>query len=160
MNMSSARYRIPDEPRPGGLVRYAVDPMWPMLATMLAGNGIGLAWFAFNSRALGSVTAVREWACVAASLVGCMLIHIVLQNAYGQGWLDKSAVAYAMLAFPALKITFGYLLYLGQSRSAELLTHYGGTLRNGAIGLLAGFLLARNVIDTLALPAILEEALR
>lgn len=160
MNMAAARYRIPDEPRPSGLVRYAVDPMWPLLAIMLAGNGLGLAWFAFNSRALGSVTALREWAWVAASVIGCMLIHLVLQHAYAQGWLDKSAVAYAVLAFPALKITFAYLLYLDQSRSAELLTHYGGTLRNGAIGLFAGFLLARNVIDKLALPRILEEALR
>jgi len=158
--MAVARYRIPDEPRPGGLVQYAVDPMWPLLAAMLAGNGIGLAWFAFNSRALGSVSAVREWACVAASVAGCVLIHYALTFAYGGGWLDDPAIAYAVLAFPALKITFAYLLYLSQARSAELLTHYGGTLRNGAIGLFGAILLAHNVVDKLEIPRFLKEALR
>ena len=158
--MAVVRYRIPDEPRPTGLVKYAVDPMWPLLACMLAGNGLGLLWFACNSRALGSVSAAREWLYIAASVVGCIVVHFTRQSAYEQGWLVRAAVPYAVLAFPALKITLAYLLYLDQARSAELLTHYGGTLRNGAIGLFATFLLARNVIDTLEIPRFLEEALR
>ncbi|MGN6151451.1 MAG: hypothetical protein ACTHOH_05495 [Lysobacteraceae bacterium] len=158
--MATVRYRIPDEPRPTGLVRYAVDPMWPLLACMLGGNAIGLLWFAFNTRALGSVSAAREWAYIAASLAGCMLVHFALQDAYTRGWLVDATVPYAVLAFPALKITLAYLLYISQARSAELLAHYGGVLRNGAVGLFGAFLLAHNVIDKLELPLFLQQALR
>ena len=158
--MAVARYRIPDEPRTTGLVKYAVDPMWPLLATMLAGNGIGLAWFAFNTRALGSVSATREWAYAVASVAGCMALHLLLKTAYAGGWLDRSMVPYAVLVFPALKMSLAYLLYLSQARSAELLTHYGGTLRNGAVGLFGGILLAHAVIEKLHIPRMFEEALR
>lgn len=158
--MHAARYRIPDEPRPTGLIRYAVDPMWPLLALMVSGNALGLAWFAFNSRALGSANAAREWTYIAASLIGCVLLTLAIDSADRNGLLQDSAIQYAVLAFPALKLSLGYALYVSQSRSTELILHFGGVLRNGAVGLLACFLLARSVLDTLALPFLLEEALR
>ena len=158
--MHAARYRIPDEPRPTGLIRYAVDPMWPLLALMLSGNALGLAWFAFNSRALGSATAMREWAYIAASVIGCVLLALAIGWAMQNGVLDDSAIQYAALAFPALKLSLGYALYVSQSRSTELILHFGGVLRNGAVGLLVCFVIARSVLDTLQVPALLEEALR
>lgn len=159
--MAVARYRIPDEPRTTGLVKYAVDPMWPLLATMLAGNGIGLLWFAFNTRALGSVSAAREYGYALLSPLACVAVFLAIAAGVESRWLPNDAsVEYAKLAYPAVKLTFAYLLYLSQARSAELLTHYGGTLRNGAIGLFACFLLSRNVIDGMLLPALLDEALR
>ncbi len=158
--MHAARYRIPDEPRPTGLIRYAVDPMWPLLALMLSGNALGLAWFAFNSRALGSATAAREWAYIAASVIGCVLLALAIGWAMQNGVLDDSAIQYAALAFPALKLSLGYALYVSQSRSTELILHFGGVLRNGAVGLLVCFVIARSVLDTMQVPALLEEALR
>ena len=158
--MHAARYRIPDEPRPTGLIRYAVDPMWPLLALMLSGNALGLAWFAFNSRALGSATAAREWAYIAASVIGCVLLALAIGWAMQNGVLDDSAIQYAALAFPALKLSLGYALYVSQSRSTELILHFGGVLRNGAVGLLVCFVIARSVLDTLHIPAVLVEALR
>lgn len=158
--MHAARYRIPDEPRPTGLIRYAVDPMWPLLALMLSGNALGLAWFAFNSRALGSATAAREWAYIAASVIGCMLLALAIGWAMQNGFLDDSAIQYAALAFPALKLSLGYALYVSQSRSTELILHFGGVLRNGAVGLLVCFVIARSVLDTLQVPAVLVEVLR
>lgn len=159
--MATVRYRIPDEPRPTGLVKYAVDPMWPLLACMLGGNGLGLLWFAFNTRALGSVSAAREYGYALLSPLACVAVFLVIASGVESHWLPGDAsVEYAELAYPAVKLTFAYLLYLSQARSAELLTHYGGTLRNGAIGLFACFLLSRNVIDGMLLPRLLDEALR
>lgn len=158
--MHAARYRIPDEPRPTGLIRYAVDPMWPLLALMLSGNALGLAWFAFNSRALGSATAARESAYILASVIGCVLLTLAIGWARQNGVLDDSAIQYAALAFPALKLSLGYALYVSQSRSTELILHFGGVLRNGAVGLLVCFVIARSVLDTLQVPAVLVEVLR
>lgn len=158
--MAVARYRIPDEPRPSGLIRYAVDPMWPLLAMMLGGNGIGLAWFGFNSHALGSATSHREWAYIASSLLGCILLMLGIRFCMDQGWLAGSMAAYAGLAYVALKLSMGYALYISQSRSVEIINHFGGRLRNGAVGLLLCFIIARSVLDPLALPGLLSVALR
>ncbi len=158
--MHAARYRIPDEPRPSGLIRYAVDPMWPLLALMLSGNALGLAWFAFNARALGSPNIVRESAYIAASLVGCVLLALAIGWAARNGFLENAAIQYAALAFPALKLSLGYALYVSQSRSTELILHFGGVLRNGVVGLLVCFVFARSVLDTLELPGLLSIALR
>ncbi|MFZ5636965.1 MAG: hypothetical protein ACOY82_10335 [Pseudomonadota bacterium] len=159
--MAVARYRIPDEPRPTGLIRYAVDPLWPLLAIMMSGNALGLAWFAFNSRALGSVSAMREWAYIAGSLLGCVAIAFLIRTAVLSGWLpDKASFEYAALAFAALKLSLGYALYIEQARSAELVVHFGGRLRNGLFGLLLCFMFARSVIDGLELPWLVAEALR
>jgi hypothetical protein len=158
--LHATRYRIPDEPRPTGLIRYAVDPMWPLLALMLSGNGLGLAWFAFNSRALGSATAAREWVYIAASLIGCVLLALAIGWAAHNGWLEESAIKYAALGFPALKLSLGYALYVSQSRSSEIILHFGGVLRNGVVGLLVCFMFARGVLDTLDLPTLLSVAVR
>ena len=158
--MTVARYRIPDEPRPSGLIRYAVDPMWPLLALMLGGNGIGLAWFGFNSHALGSATSRREWVYIASSLLGCVLLMLAIRFGVHRGWLEGSMVAYAALAYAALKLSIGYALYTSQSRSAEIINHFGGRLRNGAVGLLLCFIVARSVLDPLALPGLLSVALK
>ena len=149
--MAYARYRIPDEPRPTGLIRYAVDPLWPLMALMLSGNGIGLLWFAFNARALGSPAVLREAGYIAASLAGCVMVALVIGWAADYGYLQGSAVKYAAL---------GYALYLSQSRSAELVTHYGGVLRNGAVGLLVCFLIGRSLLAEVELPGLLAVALR
>lgn len=158
--MAFARYRIPDEPHPTGLIRYAVDPLWPLMALMLSGNGIGLLWFAFNARALGSPAVLRETGYIAASLVGCVVAALTIGWAAQHGYLQGSAVKYAVLAFPAVKLSLGYALYLSQSRSAEIVTHYGGVLRNGAVGLPVCFLIGRTLFAEVELPGLLAAALR
>ncbi len=158
--MAFARYRIPDEPRPTGLIRYAVDPLWPLMALMLAGNGIALLWFAFNMRALGSPAVLRESGYIIASLAGCVLAVLAIGGAADYGYLQGSAVKYAALALPAIKLSLGYALYLSQSRSAEIVIHYGGVLRNGAVGLLVCFLVGRTLFAEVELPGLLAAALR
>jgi hypothetical protein len=158
--MSTLRYRIPDEPRPTGMAHLAVDPMWPLLALMLAGNGIGLLWFAVNSRALGSPAAMKEGLYIAISLIGCIALGVVLAWCRQQNLLSDESLAYAELSIAVLKIGVGYALYISQSRCAELVQHYGGILRNGAVVAILATVIARPALADLPLSMILSTALR
>jgi hypothetical protein len=158
--MSTLRYRIPDEPRPTGMAHLAVDPMWPLLALMLAGNVIGLLWFAVNSRALGSPTAMKEALYIAASLIGCVALSLTLAWCRQQGLLSDEQFEYAKLSLPALKIGIGYVLYTYQSRCAELVQHYGGIMRNGVVPAILAIVVLGPVLADAPLSDILKTALR
>ena len=143
--MGTHAYRLPDEPLPSGLAKYAVDPLWPLLAFMLAGNGIGVVWFVFNSIAMGSPTRARELGYVATSLLGSVLLLLLLGMARSNQWLDASQLRYAALSIITLKIAMAYVLYLAQSRCFEIWEHYGGQVRNGRPVLVLSWLLAKNL---------------
>lgn len=153
------RYRLPDEPRPTGMANLAVDPMWPLLTLMLAGNGLGLLWFAINARALGSPTAVKEWTLVAVSLLGSAVLSIGLIWAEQQALLSPDAMPYARLSIELLQLGVGYALFLAQSRCAELVQHYGGALRNGLPAFLIVAVVARRALSELQMPALLQAVL-
>jgi hypothetical protein len=157
--MTSLRYRIPDEPRPTGMAHLAVDPLWPLLTLMLAGNGIGLLWFAINSRALGSPTAMKEALYIAASLIGCIALGVALAWCRQQALLSGEGLAYAGLSITALKLGIGYALYLNQARCAELVQHYGGILRNGVVVAILATVILRRTVAGLGLPEIVMTAL-
>ena len=156
----SVRYRLPDEPIPGGLSRYAVDPMWPLLALMLAGNAFGLAWFAFNSVALGSPSRNREWMYVALNLLGSAALVLLLAMASSNGWLDASALRYAGLSLIALKLMCGYSIYLSQQRSCELWEHFGGKPANGLPVVILLALFGRRLLNPEFLPPMLFGVLQ
>lgn len=154
------RYRLPDEPRPTGLAHVAVDPMWPLLTLMLAGNGLGLLWFAINARALGSPTAMKEWTYIAVSLVGSVALAFALAWGQQQALLSPDAMPYAELSIALLHLGIGYALYLSQSRCAELVQHYGGALRNGLPAFLIVAIVARRALAGLPLSELFSAALR
>jgi hypothetical protein len=158
--MTTLRYRIPDEPRPTGMAHLAVDPMWPLLTLMLAGNGIGLLWFAINSRALGSPGAIKEGLYIAISLIGCVALGVGLAWCRQQALLSDEALAYAALSLEVLKLSVGYALYISQSRCAELVQHYGGILRNGAIVAVLAIVILRPALADVTMSAILAGALK
>ncbi|MBP6750567.1 MAG: hypothetical protein KA144_13085 [Xanthomonadaceae bacterium] len=153
------RYRLPDEPRPSGLAHAAVDPMWPLLTLMLAGNGLGLLWFAINARALGSPTAIKEWMLVVVSLVGSAALSLGLIWGEQQALLTPDAMPYARLSIELLQLGIGYALFLSQSRCAELVQHYGGVLRNGLPAFLIVAIVARRALDELKLSEVLQAVL-
>lgn len=139
----TARYRIPDEPLPTGLAHLAVDPLWPMLAQMLAGSWLALPWFAVNAQALGSPTRVREWALALASLLGSVALVFALAAAAGMGWLAGAWLQVAVLSVVCLKLAIAYALYFHQARVFELFEHFGGTARNGLVVLVIAAVFGR-----------------
>ncbi|HVJ61231.1 MAG TPA: hypothetical protein VM555_00770 [Tahibacter sp.] len=141
--MSTQRYQLPDEPRPGALAQTAVDPMWPMFAFILVGAWMGLAWFALNTFALGSPTWRRELGLVALALGGSALLFFGLAGAFESGWLDQQTLRYAMLGIVALKLGCAYGLHVMQSRVFELFTYFGGEAKNGMVVLILGMVMLR-----------------
>jgi hypothetical protein len=133
----TTRYRIPDEPLPTGLAHVAVDPLWPMLAQMLAGSWLALPWFAVNAQALGSPTRAREWMFVGISLLGSVALVLGLAVAADNG-LEGAWLKVALLSVVCLKLAIAYALYFHQARVFELWEHFGGQARNGLLVLVVG----------------------
>lgn len=154
--MAIATYRLPDEPLPSGLAKYAVDPMWPLLAVMLGGNVLGLAWFVFNGIALGSPTRTREWLYVALSLLGSSVLFLLLDHAARHDWLQGSELRYAGLSIVALKLCIAYVLYMTQQRCFEIWEHYGGTPRNGVPVLILAAVVGRGLVNSEQWPVLLK----
>lgn len=125
--------------------RYAVDPIWPLLALMLGNNAIGLAWFAFNTVALGTPAKTREYAYIAVSLAGSAAIFAALLAIHNAGFLHGSELRYAALSLTALKLCMAYALYLQQHRSFEIWEYYGGKAANGLPVLILAYLAARGL---------------
>lgn len=158
--MTAVAYRLPDEPLPSGLARYAVDPMWPLLALMLGGNAFGLAWFVLNGLALGSPTRAREWACVAIGLLGSAGLVLGLDSLARAGWLQGAELRYAALSIVTLKLAIAYAIYMMQARCFEIWEHYGGVARNGLPLLLLIAVIGRGFLATQTWPAWLGAMLR
>lgn len=158
--MSAARYVLPDEPRPSTLSRLTVAPMWPLLATMLAGNLLGLAWFLFNGLALGSPSRVREWLLAACSLAGTAAALLLAAIASAQGWLPHAVLPYVMLVPTTIKLAVAYTLYMRQSHTLELWEYAGGTPANGMPVLFLMAFFSPNLYRMLELPALLQAVLR
>jgi hypothetical protein len=126
-------YRIEDEPRPGGLARFAVAPFWPLLALMMGGLWLGLPWFVLNSIAVGSPTKVREWIWAGVGAVGSVVIGLALISLLNNGYLSTQAeVQYALLVLVVWKLTIGYVLFTMQNATIELYQYYGGQLNRFA----------------------------
>lgn len=143
--MAAATYRILDEPSPGALSRYAVNPFWPMLSTMMAGGWLGVPWFVFNAFALGSATKKGETVLAVGALLvptACLLGFAVVGQALQlPGWIGP----YVRIAFTVIKLAFAYVIWSKQERSRALFEHFGGSVRNGAPVLMAGVYLSSHM---------------
>src|SRR5688500_16070714 len=76
-------YRVVDEPHPSGLSQWAVRPLWPLFAQMLAGAWLSWPWFVLNAFALGSATRKREAMYIGAAGLGSVLISILVIGLVG-----------------------------------------------------------------------------
>src|SRR5262245_5445757 len=90
-------YQIADEPAPSTFAKYAVNPLFPMLAMMFAGVWFAWPWFAFNSFAIGSPTRRAELAWLVAGLFVPAGVGIGLLMARQAGWLPGFSPAYVGL---------------------------------------------------------------
>lgn len=135
--MASA-YRLPDEPEPGALAGSVVRPLWPLLATMLAGPWVSWPWFVFNGVAMGSTTRRDELRWAVGGFVGCVAYALLLFLSFGAGLIGEGAVPYFVLLLVVLKLVVSYRLFLLQSRSFALHEHFGMPVSNLGMALLVG----------------------
>ncbi len=130
MSLTRGTYRIADEPIPGKLSRWVVNPLFPLLGGMLGGFAAGLLWFVVNGVGMGSATLKRELALVAGSLVvlvgGVFALGLLLS-----GRQDPTTVKLVVLAFQLVKLVALYALQFTQTRSFALHQYFGGTVANG-----------------------------
>lgn len=136
------RYRIPDDPAPSGLRRFAVGPQWPVTATMLVGAWLAWPWLVFNAFALGAPTRHRQARTIALGSVGVVAAGAGLLASIDAGWISGSlAIRLGLLAFFALKLGIVYSVVLPQTRAAGIVERQGGTLRMGLVVVVVGILL-------------------
>lgn len=135
------RYHLPDEPQPGRIAHLAVNPLWPLLGSMLGGPWLGWPWFVVNGLAVGSPTRGRERALVLLGLVGAGVLLFVVFGLTAAGLLEGMSLRFALLAVTLWKLAIAYLVYTMQARPFALYEHYGGRLRNGALVAFAGVFL-------------------
>jgi hypothetical protein len=150
-------YQIADEPAPSTLARFAVNPLYPMLAAMLAGVWFAWPWFAFNSFAIGSPTRRAELAWLVVGLIVPPAIGSALILARGAELLPASAGPYIGLAVIVAKLVVVYAVFLLQSRTIEIYEYYGGKLVNGIWPLLAAFYVGDRLLQ--GLPVVLQLTL-
>ncbi|HXV78085.1 MAG TPA: hypothetical protein VD788_17375 [Candidatus Polarisedimenticolaceae bacterium] len=142
----SATYRIPDEPRPSTLSRFAVQPFWPLLAVMFGGSWLSWPWFVFNGFAIGSPTRKKELALAAAGFAGNVVLALGVGIVVVRDLLPGTVGPYLALLGVVWRLGVSYLLFNLQSRTFGLYVYYGGVVQNGTIFLVAGYLLGRTLL--------------
>lgn len=132
----TATYQIIDEPSPGKLSRFTVDPMWPLFAFMFGGPFISWAWSLFNGLALGSPSRGREALAVG---LGLLAYFAVLIGVAATGLLQQLSPVYVRTALVVVSLATCYYLYLKQSVASEIYQYFDGTLMNGIPGVILAY---------------------
>ncbi len=143
-----AKYQIVDEPLPGPLAGLIVNPFWVMLGQMLGGAWLAWPWFLINSHALGSSTKKRETQLLALAVGGTVLLAFVVAATARENAHALALFSYALLGLRAFKLVMAYLLFIEQRKSFQIYEAFGGTVRNAAAVVAAGYML-RQVIFSL-----------
>lgn len=144
----SSKYIIADEPRPSTLGKHVVNPLWPMLAQMLAGSWLALTWFIFNSIALGSPNRGKDIGLAIASLAGSIILLILLETLINNRLITGVWISFSFLAIVALRLFIAYRLFFSQSAVFELWQYFGGVEKNGMIFLALGSFLIKPYLSS------------
>lgn len=130
----SADYTLPDEPHPGTLAQFALNPMWPMFTLMLIGSGVAWAWFVFNSIAQGSPFRRQEMVWIGGGILLSFVYVTALFALANAGMVSKIAIPYSLIGLTVIKLAVGYRVYLYQARSFEMFQYYSAApVKNGAL---------------------------
>jgi len=136
----SVSYKICDEPTPGLLSKFAVNPLWPLLGIVTGGIWLSWPWFVFNALALGcpNLRKTIVWVCV--GLLGATsIVAVLLYLDRIEVITNKIQVQYGLLVLDIFRVAVTYRLLVLQSQTIELYEYFGGELRNGLPVLLAAF---------------------
>lgn len=144
-----AAYRIIDEPAPTALERVIVNPMWPLFAAMFAGSWLAFPWFVLNAFALGGRRRFADLGIALTGWVASGLILLAIMSMLSTMTLTERGLPYALLAPVGVRLVVVYWLFLRQSQTFELYTHFGGATRNGIFVVIAGYLLNGRVLGAL-----------
>jgi hypothetical protein len=147
--MNGSVYKISDEPTPGYLSSYAVNPIWPFVAIMFSGVWLSWSWFLFNSIAVGSPTKRIEWLLIGGGLIGCASIVFGLLMVVQNGWVPESYLKYLMLILVVWKLGVTYALYYLQNHTIELYEFFGGTVRNGLFVVIGSIFVSGLILGSL-----------
>jgi len=113
------RYQIVDEPSPGPLARFAVQPMLPFLAFMIV-PWAGIPFFLFNTLALKGRTWVREILLLSiASVLRFGIPHSVAVWMVGQG-VPVNWMGYIAVLPLAASLWLGYRVFHDQSVTHQM----------------------------------------
>jgi hypothetical protein len=134
-------YAIADEPQPGSLAQYAVNPFWPLVAFMFAGVWASWTWFLFNGYVVGSPTFRKECRMVLMGLCGTLVFFFggsaVIGSLVDSAADVKKYSPYLLSILLLWKLWISYLLMHEQGRTFEIFEHYGGKVRNGVFAVIA-----------------------
>ena len=143
-------YRLADEPRPSTISNLAVNPFWPLLASMLAGVWLAWPWFIVNATAVGSPTRRREIVGIIIGLAGSAALLFGLIVLRESGTLPAGSIPYAVIAMTVWKLGVSYWLYMTQQRTFGIWEYYGGVARNGMLLLVIGFIAGPRILKAIA----------
>lgn len=136
MPRTASAYSIIDEPRPGPLKRFAMNPMLPFLGYMLF-MPVGAALFVLNALALRGRTMAWEIGFALGGLAlfsRFWLLEPALNAAMDAGWLSLTtfeawsfSIKYLMLLPLAVGLWLGYKVFIWQSATYEIHTYFDST---------------------------------
>ncbi len=131
-------YRIEDEPQPGALAQWVVDPLWPLLTIMFGGAALSWIWFVWNGFAVGSPSRKKELALAVGGFFGSFAILIGIIFLADAEILSGLATRYALIVLTVWKLGISYWLYTLQTRGFHLYEYFGGAVKNGLLLALVG----------------------
>lgn len=138
-------YKIIDEPCPGFLSRFVVDPLWPLFSFMLGGSVFSWLWSGFNSLALGGPNLKKELATIVMAFVGLFSIYFLAHSLYSRGFFEDFNKQYLFLLITSVEISFCYLLFSMQKEGVEIHEYFNGKLASAVPGLLLALLFGKNI---------------
>ena len=127
----TASYQLIDEPRPGLLSRFTVDPLWPLLSFMFGGVFISWIWFIFNSTVIGSPTRNREIIAAVLGVLGYFALLFGMDALVRNEMVSGLSHNYTRILLIAVALVPSYYIYLKQSAAFEIYQHFGGAVLNG-----------------------------
>lgn len=150
-----SKYEIIDEPAPGALAQLSTNPMWPLLAVMVASPVYGWLWFIINSFAIGSPTKIRE---IIVSLMGMVFIsffYLFLSELKQSETIYLDYIEYIRFSGVIVYISISYYLFVVQTQPFQLYEYFNGKVINGVPVLVIGFIFG-NELQTHVITSILR----
>ncbi|MCJ8268543.1 MAG: hypothetical protein MJK04_03985 [Psychrosphaera sp.] len=128
-------YQIIDEPKPGPLSKFTVNPLWPLLSTMLGGSVFSWIWFVFNSMCLNGPNKIKELLTILVGFFAFVGVYHFGVNLFNQGVFGDINVQYFFLFGTCVQLVFSYAVFMLQSDGFEVYQYYGGTVATPLFGL-------------------------